>query len=303
MKTTAELMIEHFTHLNDFGFNFLSLGFLCDFFGEAINDNENIQDLFYIYKFLIQYQLVDKNLLHNCFLTNRLDELIIKKFEHISNKNTYKYFQNIYKIGSTYIGYSNVENLTIYNDNCPHCSSIGFFTQLNWNLGDNFFGADCEFCCKKICKICGCYNDKISNWNCYECDNSSLEKNIKNKLNVLLAKDFNNFGIRGNLIYSDVKKLLNKQKFKCYICDDMLICHNWDSRCLYQFSIDRLDNSLPHNKNNCLISCYFCNCRFHPHFNHQFKTCDGTCHNENRIINITKKDISSDKINFLLNNF
>lgn len=300
MITSSELLIKHFTPICK-SLNDLSICLITDYFGESIDDDENVKDLFYIYKFLIEHQMVNEKILHNCFLTNRLDELIIKKFEHLPNKTTYRYFQNKYKIGDTYIGTSNIDKLTIDNDNCSNCMSNGFITNQNWNLGDNFFGADCEFCCKKICKICGCYNEKNQNWNCYECNNSSLEKNIKNKLNVLLAKDKNDYGMRGNLNYNDVKKLLNKQKLKCYICDDILICHNWKPRCLYQFSIDRLDNSQPHNKNNCLISCYYCNCRFHPNFNYDKKTCEGGCHNEIRNIIITKKDISDEKKNLLLN--
>ena len=93
--------------------------------------------------------------------------------------------------------------------------------------------------------------------------------------------------------------MLNKQKFKCYICDDMVISCNWKPRCVYQMSIDRINNNEAHNKNNCLISCYYCNCRFHPEFNDINKKCENGCHNDNRIIETTKIEVSQDKINKL----
>ena len=46
---------------------------------------------------------------------------------------------------------------------------------------------------------------------------------IKNKINGYKRQDKLKFGIEGNVSLDDVKELLNKQKFKCYVCDDMVL--------------------------------------------------------------------------------
>ena len=54
---------------------------------------------------------------------------------------------------------------------------------------------------------------------------------------------------------------LNKQGCKCHYCDSSLSLQLKD-RTLDQISIDRKDNSVGYLKNNCIVSCLFCNyCR------------------------------------------
>lgn len=59
----------------------------------------------------------------------------------------------------------------------------------------------------------------------------------------------------------DVKKLLSKQENKCYICCDVVIITGYTPECCYQMTLDRIDENLPHNKNNVLVCCIYCNCR------------------------------------------
>jgi len=47
--------------------------------------------------------------------------------------------------------------------------------------------------------------------------------------------------------------------------------------CCYQFSIDRINNTLPHN-NNILIICYYCNYKHHKQFTQLHKKCNAECH-------------------------
>ena len=47
----------------------------------------------------------------------------------------------------------------------------------------------------------------------------------------------------------DVKNLLIKQDNKCYVCYDNVITQEWFPECLYQFTLDRINNNLPHNLN------------------------------------------------------
>ena len=61
------------------------------------------------------------------------------------------------------------------------------------------------------------------------------------------------------------------------------------------------NNNLPHDRNNILISCYYCNCRHHPLFDQHNKICNSGCHIKSKNI-ILKKDIDINKINKLLLN-
>ena len=52
---------------------------IVDYFGD-FTDEKTFSLLFGVYQGLIEYKNVRLNLLHMCFLSNRLDELIHKKF-------------------------------------------------------------------------------------------------------------------------------------------------------------------------------------------------------------------------------
>tara|TARA_Y100000389_G_C17348422_1_gene457103 strand:- start:154 stop:876 length:723 start_codon:yes stop_codon:yes gene_type:complete len=128
---------------------------------------------------------------------------------------------------------------------------------------------------------------------------------ISSKISQHKEYDKKRFGIIGNIKKEDVIDLLDKQQFRCYVCDDIVLTYNWKPRCLYQFSLDRIDNSLPHNRDNVLISCYYCNCikymtnRTECSENTKHKICDNNCHCDKRQIQIKREDVSIDKINLL----
>jgi len=52
------------------------------------------------------------------------------------------------------------------------------------------------------------------------------------------------------------KKLIEKQKSKCFICDDTLELETSNDNLM---SLDRLNNKFGHVKNNCVICCVMCN--------------------------------------------
>jgi hypothetical protein len=128
---------------------------------------------------------------------------------------------------------------------------------------------------------------------------SNLKHNIQKKLSKYKHTDKNKFGYESDLTYEDVLELLEKQNFTCYICNDNVITSKWKPYCCYQFSVDRIDDRLPHNKNNVLISCYYCNCRYFSEFNQDYKICDSGCHTVQRILP-HKREVSKDKIDALL---
>ena len=55
----------------------------------------------------------------------------------------------------------------------------------------------------------------------------------------------------------------------------------------------------PHDRNNVLISCYYCNCRHHSAFNQKNKVCNAGCHIQPKEIEI-KELIDMNKIKQLL---
>lgn len=84
----------------------------------------------------------------------------------------------------------------------------------------------------------------------------------------------------GNITPESILNLLREQHYKCYKCGDEVLTYSYIPFCSYQFSIDRLDNTLPHNVDNVRISCYFCNCKDHVLFgkSSKFKCSDTSCH-------------------------
>jgi hypothetical protein len=78
---------------------------------------------------------------------------------------------------------------------------------------------------------------------------------------------------------------------------------NWYSECLYQFTLDRINEKLPHNKNNVLLCCYYCNCFSYTGIDDdicKYKMCKNGCHTIKRNIIRTRKNIDYKEINKLL---
>jgi hypothetical protein len=119
-----------------------------------------------------------------------------------------------------------------------------------------------------------------------------ISKKIKSYKEQDTRKVINNpiFAITDKYVtIDDVKKLIRKQEEKCYVCGDVVSISSCiptvekepkdmnenellsfinnemyspthTSKCMYQFTLDRIDNKLPHNRDNVLICCYYCNC-------------------------------------------
>ena len=142
--------------------------------------------------------------------------------------------------------------------------------------------------CKFGIKLNKCYKSQLNN---------NFNQNIRNKIRTKKNLDKINFNIEGNMTEDDIIKLLHKQLNNCYICKEKVITENWEPGCLYQFSINRLDKTKPHNRDNILISCYYCNSRNHPDIIFSDKVCPDNCHIEIKN-NIRKIDeINSIEIN------
>ena len=286
---------------------------VCDYFG--INDESSVNIIYGIYEGLIKYKGVSNKLLKNCYMTNRLDELIHAKYTHHKSRYYVEFCNKHIKIGNTYFtkNSDNIESLNILTDDyCTTCNADGYYTKHNCKLSypsaitsECSAPPDCFQCGNVMCKMCSNYDKKEESFICYMCENPTIFASIATKLNGYRKTDIQKFGTVGNITKDDVVALLNKQKFRCYVCDDIVLTFGWRPSCLYQFSIDRINNSLPHNRDNVLISCYYCNCLEYLTYalncgeNAKNKICDNHCHSEKRNISIKRTDVSVDKINAL----
>lgn len=326
LKTVNIMKCIYFKRCNNtFCNHTLSRAVIRDYFGQ-------IEPKYYkiingIYKSLFINKGIRENLLENCFYTNRLDELIHTKFKYEKSEYYEQFCKLNLKIGATYYdlrapedkdsdgehddidsedgsiiyntNYFNHKKLTIYDDNhCPSCFANDF-----QNNRINEYPPDCCECLNIICILCSNYHEDKASYICNYHDIQKFNKTIKIKIKSYNEQDLQKFKKIGNISCDDIKELFNKQRYKCYICDDVVISCNWKNLCCYQWTLDKIDNNIPHNKDNVLISCYFCNCRSYPDFKQHNKICSSGCHTKNRDIKETKYNISIEKINKLkLNN-
>jgi hypothetical protein len=263
MNKNIDLLFTYVKQAGYFDVEELTPSVLIDYFGyENIDNNTNLNILLALYIGLIKHKGISKQIIENCFMTNRLDEMIHKKYTH--NKSSYyiNYCVKNIKIGNTYVNNEtiSIEELNILTDDyCSNCCKIGYITQNNCN-GDAGRIYDCCKCFQFICNQCSHYSNEKMSYICINCDNTNIIKCINQKLSTYKHIDVKKFGIKGNIQVNDVLELFRKQKFKCYICEDIVLSCNWKPKCLYQFSLDRINETLPHDKTNILISCYYCNC-------------------------------------------
>jgi len=109
----------------------------------------------------------------------------------------------------------------------------------------------------------------------------NLERNIEDKIEAHKVYDAKRFEREGDIDVEYILERLEKQNGRCYICKDFVLTANWAPKCEYQFSIDRINSDLPHDKENVAITCKYCNCRMAMLNNYgvdSFKVCKSGCH-------------------------
>ena len=128
---------------------------IIDYFGD-FTDKKTLPLLFGVYQGLIKYKNVTSDLLHMCFLSNRLDELIHKKFTHKPSGYYQKFKDQNLIIGNTnLLNTKNKKTFEIYDDDyCPYCNTKGFLTN------NNTLNIDCTECYKFLCKKCAYLGDE-----------------------------------------------------------------------------------------------------------------------------------------------
>ena len=214
--------------------------------------NDTLDLILSVYKGLYLMD-VTHNEVHRCFQQNKLDELIHTKYS-LRKSGYYKDFckENIV-IGQTYVSGETEDNtitgIFIYDTIQPPYHQGQINDPLEYTLEDQDTIIET--------KLKG-----------YKRQDEEAGRSITN--------DF--------ITLKDVKKLLYKQEYKCYICADKVLTDTWEDRCLYQFTLDRIDNSIAHVKTNCLIACYYCNCFAECDIDCSYKICPSGCHSIERDI-------------------
>ena len=124
---------------------------LADYFGDIYNDDDKVNIVFGVYVGLVKYKNVGSDLLHNCFLSNRLNELMQQKFKY-SKSGYFQKFNDLDIDLTTNTCLSPIKQckyLPIYDDNfCPLCLTEGYY------LEKKAVGIDCEKCLYMMCTSC-----------------------------------------------------------------------------------------------------------------------------------------------------
>lgn len=269
--TSPKALYDYFEHTGE-----LHPSIIFDLFGYgnwSILMKENREDTLAMFLGLFKgLYLMDVHYkeIYRCFLKNKLDDLIHIKYS-INKSDYYKEFsEKQIKIGNTFITEENEkeEPFIYYQIQPPY-----HYNQSKTQIIENSLGDEDGIILHKI--------------NAYKRQDNAKGRNI--------TSDY--------VTVKDVKKLLFKQEYKCYVCGDNVITEEWQPNCLYQFTLDRIDNKSPHNKNNVLICCEYCNCFGWQNDTTdicQYKLCKNKCHEIKRNITRTRNNVSTTEIQKLL---
>ena len=88
-----------------------------------------------------------------------------------------------------------------------------------------------------------------------------FQSEIKTKLNSYKCQDLkkNIYDIQLFITYEQLIEKITESKLKCYYCNDCIYILYEIVRENKQWTLDRIDNQLGHNKENIVISCLQCN--------------------------------------------
>jgi len=261
--TSPKALYDYFEHTGE-----LHPSIIIDLFGYGnwtilmkSNRDDTMTMFIGLYKGLYIFDVSHKEI-YRCFLKNKLDDLIHIKYS-INKSDYYREFcEKKIIIGNTFITeeYENKkinEEPFIYSQIQPPYH----YNKSKKQIVEESLGDEDDIILHKINK--------------YKYQDKSRYRKITDEEYVSV---------------NDIKKMLFKQENKCYVCGDNVITEEWTPNCLYQFTLDRIDNNLSHNKNNVLICCYYCNCYSCNNDNSDiclYKLCENKCHTIKR--NITRK--------------
>lgn len=111
-------------------------------------------------------------------------------------------------------------------------------------------------------------------------------KEIKHKLSNYQRQDNNKwciFELHNGISYDELIELLVASKLSCSYCRHSVYILYECTKDKEQWTLDRIDNTLPHTRENCVISCLACNL--------QKRTNSDTAFRFTKQLRITKQDI------------
>ena len=88
-----------------------------------------------------------------------------------------------------------------------------------------------------------------------------LEKQIKRKISSYKSQDINKkrYDKDKFISFQEVILLMNKEEIKCYYCNCFMFILYEFARENKQWSLDRINNDIGHNRGNLVIACLECN--------------------------------------------
>jgi hypothetical protein len=103
-------------------------------------------------------------------------------------------------------------------------------------------------------------------------DHAFLIKEIQNKIQGYKYQDIKKNHYQPSLFidFSFVIQLMNQSQLKCFYCNKDVFIFYENVLDQNQWTIDRIDNSCGHNKNNSLLSCLKCNLQRKRQNSHSF---------------------------------
>ncbi len=160
----------------------LPIAVIVDYYGISYIDSEETLLLIdSLYSGLIKYKGVTANLLHKCFLSGKLDELIHKKYTHIKSGHYEKFVKLNIKIGQTVLKPILFKFDIDDDDHCPNCNSVGYITK-KYGIQEDGIQKDCETCCIFSCDKCSKYYKgrfSIICNKCHDLEIANKKKSIK----------------------------------------------------------------------------------------------------------------------------
>jgi len=121
-----------------------------------------------------------------------------------------------------------------------------------WNIDKKYLIYKNQICLLNECFLN--YDEKNNN-------HKLLINEIKNKINSYKNQDKTKikFSNENFICLEKILELLITSKLKCYYCrEDVYLFYEYVKESK-QWSLDRINNTLGHNDNNCVISCLECN--------------------------------------------
>ena len=127
-----------------------SLSVFNDYSGSCYTKTD-IDIVYDVYKDLIFQKGVEEKLLHNCFLSNRLNDLMHIKNIHVPSRSYVRFRMRSLDL-TTHACVCPIPSeewlQLLSDDHCPRCSSLGYITS------EAKFDKVCYICCKWMCGWC-----------------------------------------------------------------------------------------------------------------------------------------------------